>query len=149
MALTKVTPAPSIPPTAMRPAPATGVVAGTTVASTTAVAPVKATLASNASASATVLDKPIIKFAKAGNAQARVFFDAPAGSTNITGYTVNALFNGVPTGIKVAGTKSPITVSGLTNGSEYTFTVAANSSSGTSVVSAPSNAVTPLRLLGD
>jgi hypothetical protein len=148
-ALTRVTPAPSIPPTEMRPAPATGVVAGTTVASTTAVAPVKATLASNASALATVFGKPIIKFAKAGNAQARVFFDAPAGSTSITGYTVNVLSNGVPTGIKVTGTKSPITVPGLTNGNEYTFTVSANSNSGTSVASAPSNAVTPLRLLGD
>lgn len=95
------------------------------------------------------LPVPIIKYAKAGNAQARLFFDPPSGSTGITGYTVTVLSRGIPTGMKATGLKSPITVNGLTNGTDYTFTITANSSSGTSAASLPSPSVTPLRILGD
>lgn len=47
------------------------------------------------------------------------------------------------------GTKSPITVSGLNNGTDYSFTVIANSSDGKSFRSAPSDTITPLAILGD
>ena len=100
-------------------------------------------------AQASNLSAPVIKFAKAGNSQARLFFDPPSGSTGITGYTVTVLSKGIPTGMKATGLKSPITVNGLTNGTEYTFTITANSSSGTSAASLPSPSVTPLRILGD
>ena len=76
-----------------------------------------------------------------GNSQATVSF-TPAASPNgnpITGYIATS----TPGGITASGTGSPITVSGLTNGTTYTFTVAATSASGTGSPSAPSNAVTP------
>lgn len=100
---------------------------------------------SQAAASAPAIAAPVIKFAKAGNAQARIFFDATAGVT----YTVTAFAQGAPTGITATGSKSPIAVSGLTNGMDYTFTLTASGGKGPGVTSAPSSAVTPLRLLGD
>jgi hypothetical protein len=47
-------------------------------------------------------------------------------------------------GYPASGTSSPITVSGLTNGSVYTCSVTATNGAGTSAPSAASNAVTPL-----
>jgi hypothetical protein len=78
-----------------------------------------------------------------------VFFGAPAESASITSYTVTALTGGAATGLTASGTKSPITISGLNNGTVYTFTVTANSSAGTSEASEQSNTVTPLKILGD
>ena len=57
----------------------------------------------------------------------------------ITGYTVTSS----PGGFTGTGASSPITVSGLTNGTAYTFTVTATNASGTSAASAASNSVTP------
>ncbi|MDA8417704.1 MAG: fibronectin type III domain-containing protein [Desulfobacteraceae bacterium] len=55
-------------------------------------------------------------------------------------YTVSAS----PGGQQVTGTASPIVISGLDPGANYTFTVtAANSGTGENGVSAPSNSVTP------
>ena len=58
----------------------------------------------------------------------------------MTAADVTTPANGGQTG---TGTASPITVTGLTNGDSYTFTVKATNAIGTGPASAPSNAVTP------
>jgi hypothetical protein len=77
-----------------------------------------------------------------GNAQATVTFTPPAnnGGQPITLYTVTSN----PGNITATGSGSPITVTGLTNGTSYTFTVVATNSLGQGSVSAASNAVTPV-----
>ncbi|MGG4142655.1 cadherin-like beta sandwich domain-containing protein [Paenibacillus algorifonticola] len=76
-----------------------------------------------------------------GNAQAVVSFTAPVdnGGSPVKGYEVTAM----PGNITVSGVSSPITVTGLTNGTTYTFTVKALNIAGSSASSAESNAVTP------
>jgi hypothetical protein len=76
-----------------------------------------------------------------------VSFTAPAddGGSAVTGYTVTATDtttagNG---GQTVTGSSSPLTVTGLTNGDSYTFTVQAVNAAGLGPASAPSAAVTP------
>ncbi|WP_158301665.1 X2-like carbohydrate binding domain-containing protein [Paenibacillus mesophilus] len=79
--------------------------------------------------------------ATAGNRQATVSFTAPSdnGGSAITGYVVTA-----STGdITATGTTSPITVTGLWNGTAYTFTVKAINSVGAGAPSAESNVVVP------
>ena len=85
---------------------------------------------------------PTIGTATASDAQASVTFSAPAftGGATITGYTVTSN----PGGITGTGTGSPITVTGLTNGVAYTFTVTATNSAGTGAPSGASNDVTPI-----
>jgi hypothetical protein len=70
-----------------------------------------------------------------------VHFTPPTltGGSPITSYTVTA----VPGDKTATGAGSPITVSGLTNGTSYTFTVSATNGIGASSPSIPSNAVTP------
>ncbi|MHB1056908.1 MAG: putative Ig domain-containing protein [Rhodanobacter sp.] len=84
---------------------------------------------------------PTIGTATAGNAQASVSFTAPAstGGSPITGYTVTSS----PGGLTGTGAGGPVTVTGLTNGTAYTFTVTATNSAGTGGASAASNSVTP------
>ena len=84
---------------------------------------------------------PAIGAATAGNAQATVSFTAPAasGGSPITSYTVTSS----PGGKTGAGTAGPIIVTGLTNGTAYTFTVTAANAMGSSVASSASNSVTP------
>ena len=79
--------------------------------------------------------------AVAGDTQATVSFDAPAsaGGSAIIGYTVTAN----PGGATASGAGSPLTVTGLTNGVAYTFTVTADNAAGTGAASTASNAVTP------
>ena len=85
--------------------------------------------------------------AKPGNDSATVSFTHPssAGRSAITRYTVTATDATTPTngGQKQSGTSSPITVTGLTNGNSYTFTVAASNASGTGPSSAKSNSIIP------
>jgi uncharacterized protein YhjY with autotransporter beta-barrel domain len=79
--------------------------------------------------------------ATAGDAQASVTFTAPTdtGGAPITGYTVTSN-PGNKTG---TGTGSPIVVTGLTNGTAYTFTVVAANIAGPGPASTASNSVTP------
>src|SRR5664280_1283650 len=87
----------------------------------------------------TVLGAPTNVVATAGNAQATLTFTAPAGGSGITGYTVTS----TPGNITGTGTASPIIVTGLTNGTAYTFTVIATNANGNSPASVASNSVTP------
>ncbi len=88
----------------------------------------------------TVPDAPTGVKAVAGNAQATVSFSAPAliGGSPIISYTVTSS----PGNITATGASSPITVTGLTNGTAYTFTVRATNAIGTGPASAASNRVT-------
>ncbi|OAB47457.1 fibronectin type III domain-containing protein [Paenibacillus antarcticus] len=94
---------------------------------------------------ATAPDAPTEVTATAGNKQATVNFKAPSntGGSAITEYTVNAISEGNLLVTKT-GTASPITVTGLTNGTAYTFTVTAKNSVATSVASEPSPSVKPV-----
>jgi hypothetical protein len=89
----------------------------------------------------TVPAAPTNVTAIAGNGQATVTFTAPGdnGGRSITGYEVTA----TPGGKVVTGTSSPIVITGLSNGTSYTFTVRAINIAGSSEPSAPSNAVIP------
>jgi len=90
----------------------------------------------------TVPGAPTGVSAIAENASASVAFTTPAsnGGSPITGYTVTSS----PGGITATGATSPITVTGLTNGTAYTFTVVAINAVGNSVASTASTAVTPV-----
>lgn len=80
--------------------------------------------------------------AVAGNASATVTFQAPAsaGTSPITGYDVYSTPAG---GIDPGGTSLSRTITGLQNGTAYTFRVRARSALGGGPLSAPSAPVTP------
>ena len=84
---------------------------------------------------------PTAATATAGNTQASVAFTAPAdnGGSTILDYTVTSS----PGGFTATGASSPIVVTGLSNGTAYTFTVTARNSLGSSSASTASNSVTP------
>lgn len=86
-------------------------------------------------------DAPTIGTATAGNGQASITFAAPGndGGSPITSYTTTSS----PGGLTGSCAASPCTVTGLTNGTAYTFTVTATNAVGTSTPSAASNSVTP------
>lgn len=88
-----------------------------------------------------VSDPPTELEATSENGQAIITFNAPSdnGGSTITSYTVTAS----PGGITASGSTSPITVTGLTNGTAYSFTAVANNSNGHSVASSESNQIIP------
>jgi len=87
-----------------------------------------------------VPNAPTIGTATASGLSASVTFTAPSniGGGAITGYTVVSS----PGGITGTGASSPVTVSGLTSGTSYTFTVVANNAYGSGPASAASNSIT-------
>lgn len=93
-----------------------------------------------------VPNAPTIGTATAGGGSASVTFTAPAdvGGGAITGYSVVS----TPGGFIGTGASSPITVSGLTIGTAYTFKVFATNAYGPSPLSAASNSATPTYTIG-
>ncbi|HZR49609.1 MAG TPA: fibronectin type III domain-containing protein [Streptosporangiaceae bacterium] len=85
--------------------------------------------------------------ASAGNGSASVTWTAPSdGGSPITSYTVTPYVAGVAQQATTISGNPPATsatITGLTNGTSYTFTVSATNAVGTGPASAPSNAVTP------
>jgi len=96
---------------------------------------------SNSVTPATVPYAPASVSATRGNRQATVIWSMPAnGGSSITSYTVTSNPDGV---IAISAGSAATTVTGLTNGTAYTFTVIATNDVGNSAVSVASNAVTP------
>ena len=93
----------------------------------------------------TVAGAPVIGTATAGSGQATISFTGPGsiGGSPITGYTVTCN----PGAIGMSGAGSPITVTGLTNGTTYSCTVIATNGAGSSPPSAAAS-VTPLGVPG-
>ncbi len=128
----------------------TGLTNGTTytfvVAATNGIGTGSNSAASNAVTPATVPGAPTIGTATSENASASVTWTAPAsnGGAAITGYVVTPYIGGAAqTATTFNSSATTETVSGLTNGTAYTFKVAAINSAGTSAQSAASNSVTP------
>ena len=89
--------------------------------------------------------------AMASGTSATVAFTAPTsnGGATITSYTATSTPGSVTATLTQAGSGS-ITVTGLTTGTAYTFTVAATNPAGTSAASASSGSVTPVAyIVGD
>ncbi len=89
-----------------------------------------------------VPDAPTGVQATAGNAQATITFTAPTnnGGATISGYTVTS----TPGNFTATGASSPLTVTGLINGTAYSFRVSSTNSIGTSFPSGASNIVIPV-----
>jgi len=124
----------------------TGLVSGTsytfTVTATNSVGTGPASAASNNVTALGPPPPPTNVSAVAGDQQAAVSCTTPAtsGGLNITAYTATAS----PGGAHASAGTCAITVTGLTDGTAYTFTVTATNSLGTSVASVASNTVTPV-----
>lgn len=88
-----------------------------------------------------VPNAPTIGTATGGDASASVAFTAPS---NVGGSAISAYYAvSNPGQITASGASSPVTVTGLTNGTSYTFTVWALNTYGPSPYSAASGSVTP------
>jgi hypothetical protein len=97
---------------------------------------------SNNAVVTTVPQAPTIGTATAGNGTASVSYTAGAtGGSAITGFSGISSPGGITSSASSSGT--PMTFTGLTNGTTYTFTVTATNANGTSVASSASNSATP------
>ncbi len=94
-------------------------------------------------AKSTVPDQPTRVSAVAGDGKATVSWTVPSndGGSSITGYTVSVS----PGRLTVSATsrETSVEVTGLTNGTAYTFSVAATNDVGTGRLSSPSGSITP------
>ena len=98
-------------------------------------------LPSNSVTATTVPQAPTIVTAAVGDASSSVSFTpGNSGGSAITSHTVIAN----PGNITASGSSSPITISGLTNGTTYTITVSSTNSNGASLQSG-STTVTPIQ----
>jgi uncharacterized protein (TIGR02145 family) len=131
----------------------TGLTNGTTytftVTATNAAGTSAASAVSNSVTPRTVPGIPTIGTATAGAGQSTITYTAPVsnGGGAITSYTATSAPGGLTGTLSQAGSGT-ITVTGLTNGTAYTFTVTATNAAGTSIASAASNAVTPYTISG-
>jgi hypothetical protein len=95
----------------------------------------------------TVPGAPTGVSATGGDTAATVTWTAPNnGGSTITSYTVTPFIGSTAqTPVTVTGSPPAVSalVTGLTNGTSYTFTVSATNANGTGPASSPSNAVTP------
>jgi hypothetical protein len=91
-------------------------------------------------------DAPTAVVATAGNAQASVTWSAPisSGTSTIIEYEVTSS----PDGRVCTTSTTSCSVTGLTNGTAYTFVVTATNSQGTSAASAPSLSIIPATVPG-
>src|ERR1019366_1564897 len=127
----------------------TGLTNGTvytfTVAATNLIGTGPPSAASNSVTPATVPGAPTIGTATAGNASATVNWSAPSsnGGSPVTGYVITPFIGAVAQTPIDVGNVLTDDVTGLTNGTAYTFTVAATNVIGTGPASAASNSVTP------
>jgi Fibronectin type III domain/PASTA domain/Divergent InlB B-repeat domain len=97
---------------------------------------------------ATVPGAPTGVTATAGPGQATVSWTAPAsdGGSAIIGYVVTSFIGGVAQSTTSVGVVTQTIVAGLTNGTTYTFRVAALNGVGQGLQAADSNPVTPQKL---
>jgi protocatechuate 3,4-dioxygenase beta subunit len=101
---------------------------------------IDAVLTEDGPPSATAPSAPLAVSAVAANGAAAVSWSAPAdGGSPITSYTVTAS----PGGRTCSTASLTCTVTGLTNGTAYSFVVRATNAIGTGLASAQSNTVTP------
>ncbi|MBW3607640.1 MAG: DUF4082 domain-containing protein [Actinobacteria bacterium] len=97
-------------------------------------------------------DAPTDVVAKADTKSANVSWSAPAsdGGSEITGYTVTPYVGSIAqAATTVAGSATSAHVTGLTNGTSYSFRVRATNAAGDGPDSAASNAVTPKHSIFD
>jgi hypothetical protein len=86
---------------------------------------------------------PINLVAAAGQASMTATWSAPVGDTTVIGYLVQLYKNGLVDGALRPTTARSLTISGLTVGASYSFTVSASNTVGSGEASVMSNAVVP------